>query len=120
MPRTRRTLFFLATYLTLTGFALLFAPQATLKLLFATHEYPGAFVQFSGILMIGLAIIVANVIKYGSPVFYRATLLARIPMWILILGLYFYTREAALIVILCVLGTGIVVTGTWYLSERKK
>ena len=120
MPRTRRTLFYLAGYLSLTGLALLFAPQLTLKLLFANHDYPGAFVQLSGILMIGLAIVVANVIRYGSPVFYRATLMARIPMWILILGLYFQTREAAFIVILCVLGTGIVLTGTSYLSERSK
>jgi uncharacterized protein YjeT (DUF2065 family) len=120
LPKTRRSLFYLATYLTLTGLAMLFAPAQFLKLLFATREYPGAFVQFSGILMIGLGIVVMNVIRYGSPVFYRATLMARIPMWILILGLYFYTRETAFIVILCVLGLGIVITGSCYLSERNK
>jgi hypothetical protein len=120
LPKTRRSLFYLATYLTLTGLAMLFVPAQFLKLLFASHEYPGAFVQFSGILMIGLGIVVMNVIRYGSPVFYRATLMARIPMWILILGLYFYTRETAFIVILCVLGLGIVITGSCYLSERDK
>lgn len=120
MPKTRRSLFYLATYLALTGLGLLFAPGAMLKLLFANHEYPGAFVQFSGILMIGLSIVVVNVIRYGSPVFYRATLMARIPMWIGILGLYFYTRETFFIIVLCVLGLGIVLTGSLYLSERGK
>ena len=120
MPKTRRSLFYLATYLTLTGLALLFIPATILKLLFATHEYPGAFVQFSGILMLGLALVVVNIIKYGSPIFYRATLIARIPMWIMTFGLYLYTRETFFIVVLCVLGLGIVFTGTAYLSERGK
>ena len=118
MPKTRRSLFYLASYLLITGLALIFAPAAFIKLLFANHEYPGAFVQFSGVLMIGLAAVVINVIKYGNKVFYRATLIARIPMWILTLGLYLYTRETFFIVVLCVLGLGIVITGTCYLSER--
>lgn len=120
MPRTRRSLFYLASYLTITGLALLFIPQLFLKLLFANHEYPGAFVQFSGILMIGLAIVVMNIIKYGNRILYRITLMARIPMWICTLGLYLYTQETFFIVVLCVLGLGIVLTGSCYLTERKK
>jgi hypothetical protein len=120
MPKTRRSLFYLATYLTLTGLALLFAPQFTLKLLFANHEYPDAFVGFSGVLMIGLAIVVMNVIKYGNRIWYRVTLMARIPMWICTVGLYLRTREMFFVVVLCVLGLGIVLTGSAYLAERKK
>jgi uncharacterized protein YjeT (DUF2065 family) len=113
-------LFYLAAYLTITGLALLFAPRFSLKLAFANHEYPDAFVQFSGILMLGLAIVVMNVIKYGNRFLYRATLMARIPMWICILGIYLYTRETFFVVVLCVLGLGIVITGSLYLSERGK
>ena len=120
MPKTRRTLYYLATYLTLTGLALLFAPQFTLKLLFANHEYADAFVEFSGVLMIGLAIVVMNVIKYGNRIWYRVTLMARIPMWICTVGLYLRTRETFFVVVLCVLGLGIVLTGSAYLAERKK
>ena len=118
MPKTRRSLFYLASYLILTGLGLLFAPQTLLKLMFASHEYPGAFVQLSGILMLGLGILVINVIRYGSRVFYRATLMARIPMWICIMGLYLYTRESFFLVVLSVLGLGIAITGSCYLSER--
>jgi hypothetical protein len=110
-------LFYLTGYLLITGLALLFAPQFTLKLLFANHEYPGPFVQFSGILMLGLAVIVVNVIKYGNRFLYRTTLMARITMWICIVGLYFYTHETFFLVVLGVLGLGIVLTGTFYLSE---
>jgi hypothetical protein len=118
VPKTRRSLFYLAGYLILTGLGLLFTPQSFLKLLFANHEYPGPFVQFSGILMVGLSIVVMNIIKYGNRVLYRTTLMARIPMWILTLGLYFYTKETFFIVVLCVLGLGIVLTGSFYLAER--
>ncbi len=118
MPKTRTSLYYLATYLFLTGFAFFLAPQLTLKLLFANHEYQSLFVQFVGVMMIGLSIVVVNVILYGGPLFYRATLLARIPMWILILILYFQTQESALLVVLGVLGLGIVITGSCYLKER--
>ncbi|GEM_PF-5277126 len=120
MPKTRRSLFFVAAYLLATGLAMLLAPQLTLRLMFASHEYPDAFVQMAGVLMLGLGIVVINVILYGNRDFYRATLVARIPMWICILGLYLQTRENFFIVVLCVLGTGIVVTGSCYLSERGK
>jgi len=112
-------LFYLATYLTLTGLALLFAPQSTLKLLFAKHEYPDAFVEFSGVLMIGLAVVVMNIIKYGNRILYRVTLMARIPMWICTVGLYLRTGETFFVVVLCVLGLGILLTGSAYLAERK-
>lgn len=118
MPKTRRSLFYLAGYLTLTGLGLLFAPQLILKLLFANHDYPGAFVQFSGILMIGLAVVVMNIIRHGDRFLYRTTLMARIPMWICTLGLYLHTGETFFIVVLCVLGLGIVLTGSFYLVER--
>jgi hypothetical protein len=118
VPKTRRSLYYLATYLITTGLALFLAPQLTLKLLMANHDYPGTFVQFSGVLMIGLSIVVLNVIRYGNPNFYRATLFARIPMWFLILGLYIETQETALIIVLGVLGLGIVITGSCYLKER--
>ena len=118
MPRTRRSLFYLAAYLSITGLALLFTPELFLKLTFANHAYPGAFVRFSGILMLGLAVVVMNIIRYGNRVLYRTTLMARIPMWICTLGLYLYTKETFFIVVLCVLGLGILLTGSFYLAER--
>lgn len=70
--------------------------------------------------MLGLAAVVMNIIKYGNRVLYRATLIARIPMWLMTVGLYLYTRETFFIVVLFVLGLGIVITGSFYLVERNK
>jgi hypothetical protein len=120
MARTRRSLYYLAAYLLLTGLAFIFAPQTTLKLLLANHEYKDLFVQFTGVMMVGLSIVVMNVIRYGSKPFYRATLIARVPMWFLILWMYFRSREQAMLIVLGVLGLGIVITGSCYLSERNQ
>ncbi len=120
MKRTRRSLFYLAGYLFPTGLGLLLAPQWFMKLLFANHEYSDAFPQFSGALLIGLGIVVVNVIRYGNPLFYRMTLLVRIPIWLCTLVIYFQSRETFFLAVLGVLGLGIVITGSMYLSERNR
>jgi len=118
MPKTRWSLLYVAGYTSLTGLGLLLAPQLTLKLLFANHEYTDAMPQLSGALMIGLSIVIIHVILYGNRIFYRMTLLVRIPMWLSVVGIYFHTNETFLLVILGVTGFGIVMTSTFYLMER--
>jgi uncharacterized protein YjeT (DUF2065 family) len=120
MKRTRRSLFYLAGYLFPTGLGLLLAPQWFMKLLFANHEYSDAFPQFSGALLIGLGIVVVNVIRYGSPLFYRMTLLVRIPIWLCTLAIYLQSGETFFLAVLGVLGLGIVITGSTYLYERNR
>jgi hypothetical protein len=119
MRKTRLSLFYLAGYLLPTGLCLVFAPQWTLKLLFANHEYTDTFPQFCGSLLVALGILVLSVIRHGSPVFYKATLIVRTWIWLSILGIYFHTGESLLLVVLGVVGFGMLLTGTMYLSERK-
>ncbi len=118
VPKTRSSLYYLATYLCVTGLAFFLAPQFTLRLLMANHQYESAFVQFVGVMMFGLSVIVVNVILFGGPLLYRTTLIARIPMWFMILIIYLQTQETAFLIVLGVLGLGIIVTGSCYLKER--
>lgn len=120
MKRTRLSLFYLAGYLFPTGLGLLFAPQAFMKLLFSNQEYKDAFPQFSGILLIGIGIVVVNVILFGNPIWYRMTLIVRLVLWTGILGIYLRSRDPFFIVVLCVLGFGILLTGSFYLADRKR
>jgi hypothetical protein len=120
MNRTRRSLYYLAGYLIPTGLAFYFAPQWFMKLLFSNRQYDDAFPQFTGILLVGLGIVVLTVIKYGNPVFYRMTLIVRVVLWLGILGIYLKNRDPLFIVVLCVLGFGMLLTGSIYLSERRK
>jgi hypothetical protein len=120
MNRTRLSLFYLAGYLFPTGLALLFAPQYFMRLLFSDQQYSDAFPQFSGVLLIGLGIVVVTVILYGNPIFYRMTLIVRIVLWTGIFAIWLRSRDPFFIVVLCVLGFGIVLTGSFYLADRGK
>jgi hypothetical protein len=102
----------------LTGGAFVLAPQTALRLMMASRHYDNLFVQFAGVMIIGLSIMAMSVIRYGSQPLYRATLVARIPMWLIILAMYFQTRERALLIVLAVLGLGVAITGSCYASER--
>ena len=120
MNRTRLSLFYLAGYLIPTGLGLFFAPQFFMKLLLSNQQYSDAFPRMSGILLVGLGVVVVTVILYGNPIFYRMTLIVRIVLWSGILAIYLRSRDPFFIVVLCVLGFGILLTGSLYLSERSE
>jgi hypothetical protein len=119
MNRTRLSLFYLLGYQLPTGLGLIVAPRFVLKLLFSNQTYSDAFPEFAGVLMIGLAIVVITVILYGNPVFYRMTLILRIVLWCGILSVYLRSGDPFFIVVLCVLGFGILLTGSFYLADRR-
>lgn len=120
LRRTRLSLFYLAGYLYPTGFCLYFAPQWFMKLLFSNQQYSDAFPQMSGILLVGLGIVVTAVILYGNEMFYRMTLIVRIVLWSGILGIYLRSGDPFFVVVLAVLGFGILLTGSIYLAERRR
>lgn len=120
MHRTRLSLYYLAGYLFPTGLALFFVPQTFMKLLFSNQQYSDAFPQFSGLLLIGLGIVVVTVIRHGNPIFYRMTLIIRIVLWTGIFAIWLRSRDPFFIAVLCVLGLGIVLTGSFYLADRRK
>jgi len=120
MNRTRLSLFYLAGYLLPTGIGLYFAPQFFMKLLLSNQHYSDAFPQFAGILLVGLGILVVHVILYGSPVWYRGTLIVRLVLWIGIFGIWLKARDPFFLVVLGVLGFGILLTGSFYILDRSK
>ena len=63
MNRTRISLIYLASYLTLIGFGLLFLPDKTLRLLQSNAEYGNIFPRIAGMLMSGLGLSVFGIIR---------------------------------------------------------
>ena len=113
------SLFYLAGYLFPTGLGLYIAPQFFLKLLLSNQQYSDAFPRFAGILLVGLGIVVTTVIVYGNPIWYRMTLIVRLVLWTGIFGIWLQSRDPVFIVVLCVLGFGILLTGSFYLLDRR-
>jgi hypothetical protein len=109
-PLTRLSLYYLATYLLVTGIGLLFLPQLSLKLLFATGHYENAFVQFTGAFMMALSMVVTQIIRHSVEVLYPTTLIVRTFFIAVIVALYFQTFDPLFLVVLAVVSFGVALT----------
>lgn len=118
MPNTRRSLYYLVTYLLLTGGGLMIAPDAVLRLLFSNRTYDDVMPRFVGILMVAIALIVSQIVRFSAEPLYPMTVLIRLVIWTYVLWLYFHSGDSFFLAVLGVLGLGIVLTGVTYLSER--
>ena len=118
--KTRLSLYYLVTYLFVTGVSLLFMPQLSLKLLLSTGHYENTFVQFTGAFMIALSIMVAQIIRYRIEVLYPTTLLVRTFFILVIIALYAETNDPLFLVVLAVVGLGVVLTSTAFLLDKQQ
>jgi uncharacterized protein YjeT (DUF2065 family) len=121
MRRTRLSLFYLAGYLLPTGLLLLWAPQATLRLLQSNGEYDSdVFVRVAGLLLLSIGIIVVQIIRLRVQALYSTTLLVRALFLAAFLGFYRYTHDPLFLVISAVVGLGFLLTGTSYWLDRQE
>jgi uncharacterized protein YjeT (DUF2065 family) len=118
MRKTRLSLYYLVTYLTLTGLGLMGAPASTLSLLGATGSYDDAMPRFAGILMLALGLLVSQIIRFSFEPLYPITVLIRLGIWAFVAWLYARSGDRFFIAVLGVVGLGIVLTGSAYLAER--
>ena len=118
--RTRTSLYYVAAYLTLPGIGLAVAPQLVLRMLLSTGDYDDVFVRFSGILMLGLGIVVIQLIRHDASALYPTTLVVRAIFWVAVAGLYFSTRDPFFLVVLGVVGAGMLWTGISYYRDRRE
>lgn len=117
-PKTRLSLYYLATYLFLTGLGLLFAPQFSLKLLLSNGHYESTFVQFTGAFMIALSVVVSQIIRHSVEVLYTTTLAVCVFFILVIVWLYMQTKDPLFLVVLGVVVLGVALTATSYLLDK--
>jgi hypothetical protein len=120
LNRTRRSLFYLVGYLIPTGLALLLFPAGTMWLLLSNGHYDDVFPRVAGLLLIGLGLVVAGIIRYRTEVLYPVTLIPRLMFCVGFIGFYFYTRDPLFLAMLAVVGFGVTFTGLTYLDERSR
>ena len=119
MNKTRRSLYYPATYLTIAGLSLLVAPQFSLKLLLSNGDYGDVFPRVAGLMILGLGLIVIQVIRLRQEQLYSTLWAIRLLFCIGWLGLFFYTRDPYFLVLLAIVGVGFIWTGINLLQERK-
>jgi uncharacterized protein YjeT (DUF2065 family) len=118
MKRTRLSLFYLATYLLGAGIALILAPSLALTLLFAKGHYGDVMPRLLGVVLLALGIVIVQIIRHRLEVLYTTTLLVRAFIMLVLAGLLVYSGDPLFISLMVVVGLGMVLTGSSYLSER--
>src|SRR5215471_4346740 len=118
MTKTKLSLFYLGSYLFLIGIGLLLAPHGTLKILQSNGDYGDIFPRVSGMLMSGLGLSIFGMIRARAYDLYPATLLIRVYFMACIGAFYAMTRDPLFLVLIAIVGLGLVLTLSSYLSER--
>ena len=118
MNRTRLSLYYLAGYLTFAGVALLLVPSFALKLLLSNGDYGDTFPRLAGMLLIGLAILVTQIIRHRIEVLYPTTLVVRLFFLVVFAYLYLSSDDPFFLVVFGIVLLGVILTGYSYLTER--
>lgn len=119
MNKTRLSLYYPATYLTIAGLSLLVAPQLSLKLLLSNGDYGNVFPRVAGMMILGLGLIVIQIIRLRQEQLYSTLWVIRLLFCIGWLGFYFLTGDPFFIVLFAIVGIGFVWTGINLLQERR-
>jgi hypothetical protein len=119
MNRTRLSLFYLAGYLTFAGLALLLVPSFALKLLLSNGDYGEVFPRLAGMLLIGLAILVTQIIRHRVEVLYPTTLVVRLFFLVVFAYLFLSSSDPFFLVVFGIVLLGVILTGYSYLTEHR-
>ena len=118
MNRTRLSLYYLAGYLTFAGLALLLVPTFALKLLLSNGDYGDVFPRVAGMLLLGLAILISQIIRHRVEVLYPTTLVVRVFFLVVFAYLYLTSSDPFFLVVFGIVALGVILTGYSYLTER--
>ena len=120
LKKTRLSLIYLASYLTLIGVALLFVPRTTLSILQSSGEYGEVFPRVAGMLMSGLGVAIIGMIKENTVALYPATLAIRAYFVVCLLVFYATTSDPLFMVLTIIVGLGFVLTLGAFMMDRKQ
>jgi len=118
MNRTRISLYYLAGYLIAGGVALLLFPDQTLKFLRSNGHYGDVFPRLAGMVLSGLGLNIAGIIRARAQVLYPATLMVRTYFCVCLVWLYGLSRDPFFLVVLGVVLVGMALTLAAYLADR--
>jgi hypothetical protein len=112
------SLYYLGSYLTIVGLALLAAPHTTLAILQSNGDYGDVFPRVAGMLMSGLGFSIFGMIGARSEQQYPTTLLVRTYFLVCIAAFYVATSDPMFLVLGAIVALGFVMTLGSYLVDR--
>lgn len=119
MRRTNLSLIYVATYLLASGSFLIVAPRLALQLLLSSGDYGEIFPRLGGLLLLGLGLLVAQIVRHRITALYATTLAVRGIFCIGFVVLYTLSRDPLFLVLLGVVGIGVVATSISYVLDSR-
>jgi hypothetical protein len=120
MRRTNLSLIYVVAYLLAAGLFLLATPRLALKLLLSTADYGVILPRLTGLLLIGLAMFVLQIIRYRVVALYATTLAVRVVFCGGFIALYVLSRDPLFLVLLAVVGLGVLATSASYILDSRE
>jgi hypothetical protein len=120
LSRTRLSLYYLAGYLLIIGLGLLFAPDRTLHLLDSNGHYGEVFPRLTGMLMSGLGLNIAGMIRARTQALYPATLVVRGYFVLCLVVFYWLAQDPFFLVLLGIVLVGMVLTMSSYVRDSRR
>ena len=118
MRWTRLSFYYLIGYLTFGGLGLLASPKLALGLFGATGDYRPELARLSGALLLGLGILVTQIVRHRVEVLYPTTLVVRVVIVSVLVGLYLTSHDPLFLVLTGIVGLGMLLTGAGLLTDR--
>jgi hypothetical protein len=119
MHKTRMSLLFPASYLLVSGSALLFAPRFSLQLLLSNGDYDDIFPRVAGMFLLGLGTLVVQIIRHRVEVMYSATVVVRLMFCACLASFYIMSNDPFFLLVVIVVGMGLLLTITGLVLERR-
>ena len=119
MPKTRLSLYYLATYLLFGGFGFLITPGLAMKLLQSDTEFDKMVLRVLGMFMIGLGFLIVQVIRLRVSALYASTLIMLGVFSICLVAFFMMTYNPFFMIMLVVVVIGIVLTSWSVIEDRK-
>ena len=118
MRRTWLSLHYLVGYLSVGGLAFLAVPQTAAALFQSNGTYSDLMLRLLGLMMVGLAILVGQIVRRRAAELYRATLFVRAAFLAGFAVFYVLYEDPMLLILLAIVGLGFVLTLSAYLLDR--
>ena len=120
MSWTRLSFFYLIGYLTFGGLGLLASPKLALGLFGATGDYRPEMARLCGALLLGLGILVVQIVRHRVEALYPTTLVVRVVILAVLIGLYLTSRDPLFLVLTGIVGLGMALTAAGLLTDRRR
>ena len=119
MHRTHLSLYYLVSYLTVAGLALFLAPGFALPLLLSNGDYGDVLPRLAGMLLLGLAILVGQIVRLRIEALYATTLVVRLFFLVSFVFLFAISGDPFFLVVFGIVAVGVILTGVSYLRDRQ-